>query len=482
MRTKIIAQILALCMIMSALAACSDSGSEDAGTPKDTAANQTDTGGDEATAETSILDTLSAGDFGGATLTVFTKADSWWQITRLDAPEITGEVINDAMYNRNVDFETRYNTTLNIISTPDSMTATIRNTVTSGASDYDFVLPSLSELAVLAAEDALFDLHKVDAIDFTNKAWDQNAVSFYSIANKLYYGVSDISLGKNECAWIYMFNKRLLEEFNLEDPYTLVKENKWTFDKSLEMMQAASMDLNGNGQVDNEDMFGLATHDINYYALLISAGEVFAAKDENDLPYMDVSTDKFITIFDKLKNQFTAKEQTVMEYQLETFVAGRALLCAQVMACVRLNRDMEDDFGIIPTPMYDESQGRYFTYVIPYDVYGASIPITANDKEVSGSAIQALAVLSSHYLTPAYYDVTITGKGLRDESSIEMLDIILSSTVYDIARMYDWGGFASGIAASISTKSEFASSYARKEKAIGKAIEKTITQFTENKN
>ena len=32
----------------------------------------------------------------------------------------------------------------------------------------------------------------------------------------------------------------------------------------------------------------------------------------------------------------------------------------------------------------------------------------------------------------------ITGKGLRDEESAEMLDIILASTVYDLARMYDY--------------------------------------------
>jgi len=482
MKTKIIAQILVLCMLVSVLAACSDSDGGNAGTPKDTAAGQNDIGAAETEVVTSILDALAPGDFGGETLTVYTKADSWWQITRMDAEELTGEVINDAMYNRNIDFETRYNATLNIISTTDSMTAPIRAMVTAGDSDYDFVLPNLSESATLAAEDIFFNLHSIDAIDFTNKAWDQNAVNSYSIANKLYYGVSDISLGKNECAWIYMFNKRLLEEFNLEDPYTLVKEHKWTFDKSLEMMQAASVDLNGNGIVDADDMYGLATHDVNFYALLISAGEVFATKDDKDLPYMDVSTDKFIEVYDKLKDKFTEKEQTVMEYELQTFVAGRALLCGQVMSCVRLNREMEDDFGIIPTPMYDESQGRYYTYVIPYDVFAASIPITAKDREKSGAAIQALAILSDYYLTPAYYDVTITGKGLRDESSIEMLDIILSSTVYDIARMYNWGNFASGISADVAAKREFASGYARKEKSIGKAIDQTIEKFMANQN
>lgn len=485
MKNRLIAQILALVMIASSVpffASCSDSTDKGSG---DTDTKPADTSSEVQTSEdttATILDTLPEYDFKGDTISILARSDSWWQITRMDAEELTGEVINDAIYNRNLDFETKYNAVLKIESIADSLSSTIRNVVSSGDDIYDFVLPSLNESAVFAAEDFFVNLNNVSTIDFSNSAWDQNAVSFYSIANKLYYGVSDMSLGKNECAWIYMFNKRLLEEFNLEDPYQLVRDKKWTFDKSLEMMTAASVDLNGNGTIDKEDMYGLATHDVNYYALLISAGQTLAVKDENDLPYMNVSTDRFIAVYDKLKDKFTEKNETIMEYQGETFIAGRAFLCGQVMACVRLYREMEDDFGIIPTPMYDETQSQYYTYVIPYDVYGASIPITAKDHGKSGTAMQALAILSAYHITPAYYDVTITGKGLRDEASIEMLDLILSSTVYDMARMYNWGSFAQGIPADIAAKKEFASGYARKEKSINKSIQQTIDSFNENKN
>ena len=139
-------------------------------------------------------------------------------------------------------------------------------------------------------------------------------------------------------------------------------------------------------------------------------------------------------------------------------------------------------FDIISMPKYDDAQTQYYTYVIPYDIFSASIPITAKDPDVSGTVLQSLAILSDYYVTPAYYDITITGKGLRDEESAEMLDIILGSTVYDLARMYDWGTVASGLANNIIAQLEFPSFYAKRETATVAALEKTIEAFTANKN
>ena len=490
MRNRTILRILALFILAASIlgiASCGDSTGNNTGNAETSVTENVNL--DENTPPPpTILDTLPKDDFGGETITILARSDSWWQITRISATEINGEIINDAIYNRNLDFESKYNAVLNIEEIPDSLVSPIRKVVLAGEDTYDIVLPNLSDSAVLAGEDVLFDLNQISTIDFTNPAWDQNAVKFYSIANKLYFGVSDISLGKNECAWIYMFNKRLIEAYSLEDPYQLVKDFKWTFDKTLEMMQAASSDLNGNGKADYaEDRFGLQTHDVNYYALLISAGQVLAEKDADDLPYMNVKTDKFVDVFNKIKDNFADMTQTVMEQGSEPFltgpfVSGRALLCGQVLACVRLARGMEDDFGIIPTPMYDENQEAYYTYVIPYDVFAVSIPVTAADRDRSGMAAQAMAILSDYYVTPAYYDVTITGKALRDEKSEEMLDIILNSAVYDMARMYNWGSFAGGLSGELKAQRDFASGYAKKEVSIETAIQKTIDNFVSNAN
>lgn len=395
---------------------------------------------------------------------------------------MNGETLNDAIFDRNAAFMAEYNADFKVIES-SSITNDIRTAVSSGDAVYDFSVPSLDVGAALAGEDQIINLSAIESIDFTNEAWDQNAVNYFSIANKLYFGVSDISLGKNETTWIYFFNKNLLTEYGLENPYDLVRESKWTFDKSLEMMAVASNDTNGNGVPDEGDHFGLATHNTNYYALMIAAGQPFATKDPTeDIPVINLNSEMYVTVYDKLKEYFTDETQTVMEYEGQTFIAGNALLSAQVMGCVRLFRDMEDDFGIIPVPKYDEAQEQYYSYMIPYEVHAAIIPVSASDPERSGVAIQALSIYSDHYLTPAYYETVITGKGLRDMDSWEMLDLILDSAIYDLGRMYDWGGFASGIASSIENKREISSSYKRKAKAIQSSLEETIENIRNNNN
>lgn len=470
---RVLSAILAALFIIGSAFSC-------AGQPEQTAVGETQA--DTTSAETSILDTLPQINLDGITVRALARKSSWWQLTEISTPELNGEVINDAFYNRNMKLETLCNIKFEAEHV-DSVGTTIRALILANDDQYDFILANMNESATLAAEDMFVNLYSISTIDMSNPAWDQNANDYFTIAGKLYYGVSDISLGKNEAIWCYMFNKKLIADFSLDDPYSLVREGRWTYDVSHEMMAAVTDDLNGDGKMTPDaDRYGLATHEVNYYGLMIAGGEPLARVDSEGMPVITAGSDRFISVYDKLLSLFTKNDMTIIEYEGQTFIAGRALLCGQVLACVRLYRSMEDDFGIIPMPKFDDAQEQYYTYVIPYDIFTSSVPITVKDTSVSGSVLQALAVLSAYYITPAYYDITITGKGLRDEESAEMLDIILASTVYDLARMYDWGGIASGLTGNIVAGKEFSSYFARREKAVQTALEKTIEAFESNVN
>ena len=100
--------------------------------------------------------------------------------------------------------------------------------------------------------------------------------------------------------------------------------------------------------------------------------------------------------------------------------------------------------------------------------------------ERTGIIIEALSAESMYLLTPAYYEISLKTKYARDDESQEMLDIIFASTVYDLGNIFDWGGvftLPSNLTESGST--DFASRYAKIEKAAVKAMEKTIEQYME---
>ncbi len=466
---RILAATLAAAIFIGVTVSCAEGSQKTAATETEAETTVAET--------TTILDTLPKVDLKGLTVRALARKNSWWQLTEISATELNGEVINDAIYNRNLKLESTCNIKF-LAEHVDSVGNTIRALIMANDSTYEFILANMNESATLAGDGMLINLYSIPTLDMSNPAWDQNANEYFSIAGKLYYGVSDISLGKNEAIWCYMFNKRLIKDFALDDPYQLVREGKWTFDVSHQMMTVATADLNGDGKITADaDRYGLATHEVNYYALLIAGGEPLARAGSEGVPVITAGSDRFISVYDKIVLLFTQNDMTLIEYEGKAFMAGRALLCGQVLACVRLFRPMEDDFGIIPLPKYDELQKQYYSYVIPYDIFSASVPVTANDLEVSGYVLQALAILSDYYITPAYYDITITGKGLRDEESAEMLDIILDSTVYDLARMYDWGAVASSIVANMMSGKDFMSFFKKREKAANSALQKTVDAF-----
>ena len=84
-------------------------------------------------------------------------------------------------------------------------------------------------------------------------------------------------------------------------------------------------------------------------------------------------------------------------------------------------------------------------------------------------------------LRPAYYDIALNGKFLRDEESVEMMDIIIGERVYDLGLAFNFGSIM-GVLDGLVQKgsSDIVSAMASKTSAIQQAIDKTIDNFNEN--
>ena len=55
-----------------------------------------------------------------------------------------------------------------------------------------------------------------------------------------------------------MFNKKIVSDLSLESPYDLVKSGEWTIDKFASMSRGISADLDGDGELDENDRYGFA--------------------------------------------------------------------------------------------------------------------------------------------------------------------------------------------------------------------------------
>lgn len=481
---------LLLCAMLCAAAGCaSDSGSD---TP-DTTGNA-DATADTTPAETEtekILPDLPERDFEGYTFRGMTKgtASSHWSSRDFYAEEITGEAINDAVYNRNATVGEKYNFKMEEIGAESGdPVADARKAVQAGENSFDVILAGNS-INPMITDGMLLDLNAMPYMDMTRPWYDQNANESLSIGHKLFVSCGELNIMDNDATWSILFNKAMAEDLGFDSFYDMVKAGTWTQDVLLSAMEAASIDLNGDGQRDAADQWGNVGEGFDVMGYMIGAGARCFTKDADDMPVFDALSERYVDAYAKASaiNDNTdicltiAKAGGNWDVLDNVFTEGRCLFSYVGLNRVTLFRDMEADFGILPTPKFDEAQEEYHNVVSTWGANFFAVPKTTEDMERTGIILEALSAESMYTLTPAYYDVTLKTKAARDEKSSAMLDIIFASRVFELGNFYGWGGiFDLPGSQSAAGKTDIVSAVEGKMKTVNAAMEKTINAVLEN--
>lgn len=120
------------------------------------------------------------------------------------------------------------------------------------------------------------------------------------------------------------------------------------------------------------------------------------------------------------------------------FMENRMLFNIAVVSNISMLRDMEYEYGVLPLPKADDKQERYVTPFQTTNGVGYVVP-TTSDAELDGLLLEAMASASSDTLMPAYYEVSLQRKYVRDDESAEMLDLLFSTRTVDISSAFNWG-------------------------------------------
>ncbi len=457
-------------------------------TPAETT-NDTSAMANETTAEsktetetetTRYVANLPERDFNGEAFTLYARIYGGdWDANDLLAEGTTGEKINDALYERQIYIEDTYNLNLAVVPSENTdIVAGVKTLVKAGDTTYPAIVGRAYDMASLTLSDMLWDLHDVENIDLSQPWWGQVMNNSVSIGGKLHYAVGDLLIVDNKAERIYYFNKGIAEKLGLGNLYETVREGKWTIDTFMECSEAALMDLNGDGEYTADaDQYGTMAQPQHLgFGLYLGAGQMVIGKDENDLPYFQAADPEAIDIMTTIAEKIGSKPSisTDGDNGLARFREGRALFAPEVLLHIETMRDSEVDIGILPTPKYDEAQENYYCYADGNCVNAVGIPITNTESEKIGFVLEAMAADSKNNLTPAYFEVCLTDKYVRDSDSAEMLSLVMESAVLDLGEVYQWGGIAGTVSNAINEGSSIASTIAAKEKVISKNIKKTV--------
>ncbi len=413
-----------------------------------------------------------------------------WQKNDFKAEEETGEAFNDARYQRNRAIEERFNikiaTDEQYGGTKGAGTGytTIEKCVMAGDTAYDAGMIAGYDCATLAYSGMLYDLNELPYLDMTQRWWDQRVPADLTINGKLYYTTGDISTADNDATGAILFNKKLLQDYDLENPYEKVKNGTWTIDAMTEMGKGISSDLNGDAKYDKNDRYAAIIWDDTMMGIINAAGEKCVTLGKDGALSLTLYNDRVLSMFEKFRDAYYDETQAYayqrVSYDItdpvNMFANNQALFFMQLLDLVTYFRDMQTDFGILPLPKLDAAQDRYYATIGSWHSVFLCVPGVQEDAERTGIILEALAAESYNTVTPAYYEKTLVGKYIRDEESEEMLDIILSSHVYDLGWFYQVGKYCDEVLYLWWYKREdFTSMY---EKHL-KVAEKNLTEINE---
>jgi len=455
--SKLYALCFAAMLLLCTLAACSDDfGAEDSGTENATPANSTP--------ETEAIDPLAAADFvpdnisyDGETFTVI-HGNGWNLVASgyttssynevAPDPETVkrGDIIDEAVVLRNS--MTSEKLDIKIVSIEKGcfeFNRDISISVMAGDNAYDAVCGTVRTVFDCAVEGLLTPLTNIETLDLSHEWWDQKVKEQYSYGENndiVYFINGDINYLDNYGSMLLLFNKDMLSDYNLESPYDLVRNYTWTFDKMMQMSSNIYQDLDNDGVQTIDDQYGLVANNGVLDRLIPASGlSVIVPKDSDSMCYTVNQNEVFFNALDKFYDGLINHNSAFYDggSYPSIFSAGRALFCENLLSSVPGSRGMEDDFGVIPFPLYDEDQKQYYA-PISYMYGSAYAVIQTADSDRAGYVLDVMGAFSADTITEAVIDKTCLVKSVRDEETAEMLYIIFDGAVYGGNTLEDWGG------------------------------------------
>lgn len=498
MTKRCTALMLAILVALPTLFAC---GKSDAGeVTTTTAASATDateatTTLPEETEFKAVANVPADADYTGHTFTFLISGNIENNREKNDffAETMTGEPLNDAIYNRNLMIEEKLGVKIETFEEYDSSKSgrgkaynKLSTAYTAGDTTFDAAMISGYDASTLAYTGYLYDMNAVPYVDLAQPWWDQKVNQDLTVAGKLYYTTGDISTADNDATCAILFSKDLVSENKLESPYELVDSGKWTIDKMAEMCAQVHSDLNGDGNYDANDRVGAIIWDDTVMALLNATGVKCCTLSEAGELQLTLNDERTLNMFEKFSNAFYAPEMAYayqrVSYDIATplnmFANKQALFYTQLLDLVSYLRDMETDFGILPHPKLTEEQDEYYNTIGSWHSVFLCVPAIQENVERTGVIIESLAAESMNIVTPAYYEQTLVGKFVRDEESVVTLDIILATRVYDLGWFYQIGGYNESVMNLWRQgKTNFMSMYTPMERVAIKSLDKINESF-----
>ena len=448
--TRILCALLALLMLVGSFAACGENTEDPADSDAVTTAPE------ETEPETELTDSLPDDlNYGGREITIISRYREGWTSGEIAVKELISEPVNDAVYERNKAVEERLGVTIVSVEEknddPGVVVTKVATAVKAGTNEYDIMAAACYQAVNESLNGTFANLRNTEYLDFDKPWWSQGFNEVVEYHGAQYAVAGDMVLSLYRFAFVTIFNKYLFTEANQTYLYDYVADGTWTLDQQIALVPLFHRD-NGNATQDTEgDIYGLVTTDYISVDPYWSSCMVDILQKNADGDYELVfQSSKLFDVCEKtIKLYYECGDATynIKHYGLDDeqndirdmFANGYA-----AMSTVRILeleagsiRNMEQEFGVVPMPKYDEAQKEYRTLLHDqFTVMCIPTTVTGGDLDTVSAVMEAMASASYKTVRPAYYETTLRTKIAQDPQSAEMFDVIIDNVYIDAGIIY----------------------------------------------
>lgn len=366
---------------------------------------------------------------------------------RMDPLEMEGDkentdIVYSQIYERNVSVQERLNVKLEFDNFGIDKAANIeriRRDVTTMSDTWEILFSHCHDV-IQPNCNFFHNLNDSEYIDISERWWYEEAIMETSVDNYNYRFLhGDISIYAFGLAGATFYNKNLYSQYispgNPDELYTKVIEGKWTLEELTRLTKKCHIEKGGDG---SNDIYGFVPCNGAEIMWLRESCDIRGYnRDAQGMPTFDLLNEKCVDFAEKIYEFYFQNEgfykcwpggtTTDVENQ-EAFCTGKYLF--QIRQLNRLltsgMREMQDDFGVLPCPKWDEEQEEYISLMHSSSTT-VCCPVSADidrvNEEVS-AVIEALASESYRKLYTAYYESALKSAYNRDDLSAQMIDII----------------------------------------------------------
>ena len=367
-----------------------------------------------------------------------------------DITEPTGDLVDDAVYTRNMLLEEKYNIAFTTMEIPyneySKNLELMKNAAMAQSDDFDLCVLVLKDAYNSVLDGYAPTMNELPYADMSQPWYYQTLNDKLTFEGISLLGVNSYDL--NPGGRCLIFNKNMIEMFGLDSPYDMVADGTWTLENMYAMASAAIGDLNGDGKFQlDEDRFGMIGEP-DAITTLMYAGSGLTLVEEVDGKLTVSQNEKLIDLLFLYLNNTEQDgilfdpfvkikwEENSRLLGNEFFIRDGALFLYRTTDALTSFGDMESDYGIVPCPKANEEQTQYYTPITGGNI---AMPLSCSaDLERVSVIREALAVESLNMVHPAYYENSLQKRYVRDMESIEMMELITSTPVLDFGNTIWW--------------------------------------------